>query len=328
MEIKRWYYNKSFWGSLLVAIALWIYASLNDEYQSTIDVPLQVKAPTGRAIEDVLPTKISIDVKGNGWSLFNYLYLNSIKLCKVNLDDASKADSIYVVHSVDMQKGLEGINKLVIRRFYPDSLRVRTGEVSTKTVNITPNVNIIPRQGFVIVGDVRTEPTAVSITGNTKLIDSILSWKTIMQTYTDVTPNLNSDASSDKNARFSRTIAVSDSMASVIKIKPKNVTIFAPIQQYGEVTFHDVKINVIGGQLPSDNVLLPQLFTVTLSGGIELLSKINASEIILSLDYNAIMNDSNGILIPKVDTLPYTKVINIYPKYIQHKKIITNTTNL
>jgi len=65
---------------------------------------------------------------------------------------------------------------------------------------------------------------------------------------------------------------------------------------------------------------------VTLVGGIELLNKISAADIKISLDYNEIISDSTGILTPTITIPPYTKLLNITPHFIQHK-IIINSPN-
>ena len=312
-EKENWYKTKKFWGALFIAVALWMYASLNDEYQTVVEVPLTITPPKGRAIENILPNKISIDVKGNGWYLFNYLYVNNIKRCRVNLNDVRKDDTIYTISAIDMQKGLDAINKIVPQRFYPDQINVVTGETLTKEVNIISNANINLREGFVLVGDVKTEPQTVTIQGNKNLIDDIKVWKTKELQLNNI------------NSSFSHTVQVSDSLSSVIEVIPSDITIFASVQQYSEVTFNDIEIRILGGQLPNEHTLSPLLITVTLTGGIDLLSKIKASDISVTVDYETIMNNKSGIIVPVVTAPPFTKILNIQPKFLHHNIHIRRT---
>ena len=306
MEKEYWYKTKKFWVALLFAISLWVYASFNEEYQALVDIPLTITPPSGRSIEDILPSRISVDVAGSGWYLFNYLYINNIKRCKINLNDVRKDDTVYIISSLDMQKGLEGINRVIAKRFYPDQISVRTGEIDSTHVSIIPNVKINLRDGFVLVGNLGTEPQTVTITGNRNLIDTIRTWQTNRLRLNEV------------NSSFSHTVQVSDSLSSVIDVSPSEITVFASVEQYAEITFSDIEVQVVGGQLPPEHTISPQFFTVTLSGGIELLSKIKSSDISITVNFETIMNDRNGIIRPVVTVPPFTKLMNTEPTFLKH----------
>jgi len=309
-ENKHWYSTKKFWGSLLFAIALWIYASLSDDYQTIIDVPLVVSAPTGRAIETVLPNNVSVDVSGQGWYLFNHIYLNKLKKCYVNLDEVRKIDSFYIVNTVDMQKGLVNLNKITPLRVYPDEFQVTTGEIGSKEVEIIPDVDINLKDGFVLVGNIKSELSTVTITGNIRLIDSIHSWRTQKVSFDNV------------NTSFSKKIAVSDSLSSVITIEPNNILIYATVQQYGERTFDDIPIEVIGGKLSNNHKILPRFFSITLTGGIDVLNKLSSNDISITVDVDAIMKNNTGLLKPNLSIPPYTNILNMYPNFVQHTILI------
>ena len=306
MGKKRWYKTRTFWGSLLIAIGLWIYATLQDEYHTVVAVPLIVEPPTGRAIENILPNRVSIDVAGTGWYLFNYMYVNKLKKCKVNLDDVRKDDTIYVISSIDMQKGLEGLNRITPQRFYPERINVKTGEIVEKEVRIVSDAKVNLKDGFVLVGDIKTEPQTVTIIGNKNLIDTIRIWKTKKIEFNRV------------NTSFSHIVQASDSLSSVIDITPKDITIFATVQQYGEKTFNDIEIRIINGQLPPEHIISPKYLSVTLSGGIELLNKIKSSDISITVDYEAIISDRNGIIKPVITIPPFTKMLNAEPVFLKH----------
>jgi len=307
MEKKHWYKTKNFWGALFVAFGLWMYVSLTDEYQTVVSVPLTVVPPTDRSIENNIPSRISVDVAGNGWHLFNYIYANNIKKCSVKLDEVRRDDdSIFVISSMDMQKGLEGISRIVPQRFHPERIRVITGEIVEKEVRVVTDVNVNLKDGFVIIGDINTEPQTVTIIGNRNLIDSIRFWKTKNIQFNNV------------NSNFSHTVQVSDSLSSVIDVRPQTVTVFADVQQYAEMTFNDVEVRVINGHLPPQHIISPQFFSVTLSGGIEILSKINTSDIFITVDYEAIINNKSGVIKPTITVPPFTKMLNVSPQFLHH----------
>jgi YbbR domain-containing protein len=308
-EEKTWYQTKKFWGSLFLAIALWIYASLNDEYQTIIDIPITVSAPEDRALETVLPNIISVDASGSGWNLFYNSYLNKLKKCYINLESVKKTDSSYIISRVDMQKGLINFNKTTPQRFYPDEFVIKTGEISNKDVEIIPDVDIDLKNGFVLVGNVKSETQYVNISGNVNLIDSIKSWKTQKIKLDEV------------NSSFSQLVSVSDSLNSVVKIHPNKILIYGNIQQYSEQTFDDIPLEIIGGQLPQNYNISPKFFSVTLTGGIDILNKIRPDDISAVIEYDTIMANNTGILKPILNIPPFTKVLNTEPNYLRYNII-------
>ena len=313
LKQAEWYKNRSFWITLIIAILLWIYINLNDDYITMIEVPLSVVPPTGRAIEQKINNYISVEFKGSGWNLFNYLYLNKNKRCYINLDNVTRDDSLYTIGSLDFQKGLEDINKIVPQRFHPNRIRITTGEIENKKVDVKSDVALKLKDGFILVGGVNTEPNTVTISGNSKSIEHINLWKTMPAEFKNI------------NMSFNHTVDLSDSLASIIKVNPNKVKLYGEIQQYAEITFDDIELKVISGNLPDNHTISPTNFSVTLIGGVEHLNKISAKDIELTIDYNKIINDTVGILTPVLKIPPFTKIMDIKPKVIYHRiKIISN----
>ena len=66
----------------------------------------------------------------------------------------------------------------------------------------------------------------------------------------------------------------------------------------------------------------PRYFSVTLSGGIDVINKLQQENISISINYQDILNDSTGIIKPTVTIPNNTKLLSISPKYIIHNEII------
>ncbi len=311
MKKKRWYFSKMFFGAVLLAIALWGYASLNEEYQTVVELPLVVEPPPDKAIETSVPNEIFIDVIGSGWYLFNHVYFNNLKKCYVALTDANKRDSQYVIETVDMQKGIQNLaGKLTLRQIFPDVIAVKTGDIQSKEVKILPDVKINLKEGFAIVGGIRVNPPTATIKGNNNILDLIDAWKTKSIILDDVSMSI------------SQQIQLSDSLKSIIKVEPGVVTINAAIQPYSEVTLDDIPLQVADAKILKNHELKPVFFSVTLSGGIDVISKISSSDVTVSINYDDLLNDATGIIKPNINIPPYTKVLDYSPKYIFHKEIV------
>lgn len=304
----KWFKNKSFWIILLLTIFFWMYVSFNDNYITMLEIPLIVVPPKGRAIEQELNNFINVEIEGSGWNLFNYLYINKAKKCVVLLDNIEREDTTtYIINNVDFQKGLENISKVRPRRFYPARLNITTDKIVEKKVDVNPDVMLKVKEGFILVGGVRTEPNTVVISGNSESLKNISQWKTTYNEFRNI------------NTSFNYIVDVSDHLISIINVEPKKIKIYGEIQQYAEITFDDIGLKIIGGQINNNHILLPTNFKVTLIGGIEQLNKITPDDIELTIDYDSIMNDTTGILVPILNIPPFTKVMDITPKVIYHK---------
>jgi len=302
-----WFRKISFWMTLLLAVLLWFYINLNDTYKMMVNVPLYVTPPKGRAIEQQLQNTISIEMEGSGWNLLNYVYLNQAKRCNIHLDSVPRDSISYIISSLDFQKGLDGVNKISPRRFYPPRLNVTTDEIEDKRVNVKPDIIMKLKPGFVLVGSTYTDPESILISGNKKSLENITEWKTMNTEFNNV------------NASFNYIVNLSDSLNSIIKLDPNKVKLYGEVQQYGEITFDDITLKIIGGQLPNNHIIIPNNFKITLSGGIEYLKNINTSDIELTIDYDDVINDTVGLLIPALKIPPFTIKMNIEPKFIHHK---------
>ncbi len=308
---KNWYKSKKFWGAFLVALAFWGYVSLNDNYNIVITVPLTVEPPQNRANLTSLPNKINTDISGTGWSLINNLYFNNIKRCHIKLDDIQTQDSIYTITPVDMQKGLQNLTKVSFNRFVPNAIKIITTKLDSKEIEVIPKINIEPAIGFSQVGKVKVSPANVTIKGNRELLKNIEQWFTEQLTFENVTSS------------FSKQVYLADSMSSIVKVVPEIVTISAAIQHYAELTLEDIPIKIKGSnKILSNYSLKPHHFSITLSGGIDIIKKLDNNDVSIAVQYKDIVNGSTGILKPEITIPPYTKLVKIEPEYIFYNKIV------
>lgn len=308
---KHWYLSKTFWGAFLLAIALWCYASLSEEYQVMIEIPLTVEAPKDKASETTIPKEISVDVSGTGWYLFNHLYLNNIKRCYIKLDNVAFQDSVYTITAVDMQKGLQNLAKITYQRFFPDLITIKTDDLFEKEVPIVPDIQVSPAEGFSLVGNVKVIPSTVIVKGNEKIIKTIEKWATENLIFNDV------------SASFSKQVFLSDTLQSVLQLSRNTVDINVLVQPYSEITLDDIPLQIVGAPQIMKNILVePNYFSVTLRGGIDIISRISNSDISITINYRDIINDSTGILRPNITIPPYTSILNTSPKYVFHSEIV------
>ncbi|MFA6570544.1 MAG: hypothetical protein WCT77_04835 [Bacteroidota bacterium] len=316
-KLKEILVSKSFIGSIILATALWGYNALNSEYRPVVDIPLTVKLPTDRAIENVLPPKISVKVKGNGWDIFYLMFLTSAAKCNIDLSGKNIKDSLFTVQRADIFKGLEYLMNVEPTDVIPESLVLKTGSIDDKTIPVLSRIDIKPREGFVIVGDVKVEPQYIRVSGNEKIIKSLKKWFTSTYLVKDCY----------KSQSF--VIPLMDSLKETVKLSGKTVTVSFDVQAAAELTIHDVEIKIRGGgSLPKNNYLLPSRINITVRGGVDELTNFDRSKVSAVVEFSDIINDSLGILVPKIIVEDKTvKIINVEPGFLYHRIRVKDIRN-
>jgi YbbR domain-containing protein len=314
-RIKRLIKSKAFVGSLLFAVALWIYTSLNSEYTPFVKVPLSVILPSDKAIESNLPSSISLKVRGGGWQLFYLIFFNSTKQCVVDLSDKTINEKEYIITRMDFLKGIENIVDVEPIDVLPESVKLILGRMVTKKVPVNPILSIKPKDGFIAMADFKISPDSIKVTGNEKNLQKLKYWNT-KKVYID-------------NIFRSETIPVplSDSLSSILKLSHNYVNVSIEVQQSADKTIYDIPVTVKGGALPKNSRIFPQIVSVVIHGGVEQIASISKYDIDSYVEYKDIISDSTGILKPKIEIPDKVSNYFVHPRYIYHYKNIKSLKN-
>jgi hypothetical protein len=295
-------------GSMLFAVALWSYTSFNSEYKTYISIPFNVILPKDRAIEAQIPRFLDVEVSGSGWNIFNLIYFNNSKQIIVDLTSKKIEDSVYTISRNDLVKSVHSIEKVALTDIIPDNLLLKTGSIGSYKVPVFDRITVIPNENFTLVGKLLLIPDSIKISGNNKVVSKISKWFTQEAVYEGA------------NLPFKSQVELSDTLSQVIDLSRKHVEFYADIQLTAEIIVPDVEIIVRGGSSPKNSKFYPSFVTVTLQGGIKELQRINRDKIAVSIDLNQILNDSTGVIIPKVEYPEGLKLLNVQPAFIYHFK--------
>lgn len=298
--------RKSFWGAVLFAFALWVYSSLNGEYVTIVEVPVSVKLPITRAIKNNIRKTISIEVKGKGWNLFDLIFFNSSAKVLIDLTGSQITEGSVEIGRNEILRGVQFFKNVEAINAYPELITIETGLIEIVKVPIKSNVILNLRQGFTIVGHVDFIPDSIEVRGSKNVINNLNFWNTAHFKIDDI------------HKPFSMNVTLSDSMSSILTLSRKSVRIFADIQQISDLKINDIKFTINGGSPPDQHSFNPTNFDVTIRGGIDVISKITSDDILISIDYNQILSDSTGLIIPTVRARKKFDIISIDPPYLYH----------
>ncbi len=285
---------------------MWLYVSLNGNYSTFLSVPVRVVTNENQAIESSIPDRVLVEVKGRGWDLLNLKYIQKNFECRIDLSKFNQTSGDIEISHSRLLQSLTALELTEIKNINPDYFVVTLGNVDSRDVPIEPDIQVIPRQGFVQVGNIELKPNIANVKGYSKVIREIKTLFTEKVTLEDV---------------FKKTkgrINILDTFNQAIRIKPRNIAYSFDVQQNCNIEIKQIPIEVRGGQDAVTNRLTPIRVNVHLEGGVEEIAKINHGDIKAVLDYREIINDSTGILVPKIILPPNIKLIRIEPKFINH----------
>ncbi len=303
-EISQKLTSKTVIGSVLFAISLWIYTSLNDEYITNVRIPLKVELPENRAPERQPPENLTVKVQGTGWQLFNLSVFNSAKECRLTLDESKfNLDSINVTR-IELLNSMLGMVNVEPKDVYPEQVSIYTGLIGEKYVKIKLMVNIETKQGFRRVGGLSFKPDSILIRGNKKLIKDINYWPTEELSFKNLYES------------FEYEVELKDSLAEIVELSESVVLISGEIQQEAEITIPDVNISVRGTKPRINYTINPQRIEITLVGGIKQIENVNPGKISAFVNSYSIVNDTTGIIIPNIVYPDSLELFRIKPSYL------------
>ncbi|KAA0210299.1 MAG: hypothetical protein OZ913_02835 [Ignavibacteriaceae bacterium] len=289
--------------ALIIAVILWLYLSLNSSFNYSIEVPLRLQMSDEQSTGNNVPDTLTIALNGNGWDLLSVV-LNPDLEYRYDISNFKRDAKIVTMQQANERIGIPF--SIRINSIDPDTVYVSYGNVSSKYVPVINNIEIEPRIGYDIVGRPSISPDSVKVSGPAAEIRKINS----VQTESKLISDVNSDLL--VNAKLENKFSAS------VKLETTDVSISYQIELSAEKTFNDLTIKI--DNLPPENevLLIPPTISVTLRGGVDELSGIDASEINVHLSFEEIYADTLGFVIPKIDTPPNIELLGIVPDRFQY----------
>ena len=283
---------------------LWLSVNMAYEYQTSLSVPVVLEnIKPNRALARPVPQTISIKIKTTGWQLVGLYFVPTLRYA-LDLSDVSNRISFITSKEIPERVDLpEGIRTLEIK---PDTITVVLDEKIKKNVPIEPVVQMSFREGYGVVGEIKSVPDSITLTGARSLLDRIERWQTVPHTFA----NLRSEV----NAR----VRVSDSLSFGVSPFPTSVDLQCDVQPTAEKNFDAILVEV--NQVPGNRlvVLIPPKINIIVRGGIEQIAALDKKEFSAYIDYKSILLDTTGSIQPVVTTPKDIRIVRQDPERLQY----------
>jgi len=291
-------------ASFLLSSLLWVSLNLNQVYDVVRTVPVNVRVNKPYAVSGNIPLNLEVKFRGVGWNLIRLFTSFNLEF---NYDvNARKTESFSVLTKDYLESSLMLSQGLTITSVYPETLFVVVENYEEKYVHLRPNLHINCREGYQVVGKPVLEPDSIKIGGGENLLKNLNFLNTGFIAFENV------------NAPISRNILISDSLTNIISVSQNEVKLTINVELTAEKEFKNIILSVPNTPADKEVLLIPQSVSVQLKGGVNQLANVEPGSIRAMIDYNNILSDSTGSLVPVFEVPEGCTVISVKPETIQY----------
>ncbi|MDZ7772327.1 MAG: hypothetical protein U5K31_06270 [Balneolaceae bacterium] len=266
--------------AFVLALGLWLLVELSSEFPLTLNMPLELgNMPADRALVEELPDMVTVNVTGEGWDLIT-LYNNPTPIyvdvteSEINLSD-----------EVRRHITRPGIT---VQRVQPLTLSLEMEERVSRTVSVTPHVELGFRERFGQVSEARVVPDSVTITGAASLVDTLTSWPTRPTAITGI------------GGDVSRELELQDP-GELIELDRQAVSYQMDVSEFTEA---EVRVPITTQNLPPGRSVnySPSVLTVTYDVPIDQYRLVEDQVPFNAwVTYEQILSDSTGFVTPELE---------------------------
>ena len=267
-------------GSLILAILLWIFVVSEKKYNMILDLPIEARNLSAQmAHKEEVPSYASIKIRGTGRDLFKSILLKNYAGFKLVID----LEGISEEYEFNLNDYFEkyprkvvlplNYNLSFVEVIHPNRIKISLDEYQVKKVPIISNLYISPSPGYMLVGDIKLKPKMIEIAGPKEEIALINHVETAYDTISNIT-----NAYKGNIKIFSK--------KNLIKYSPFYVEVSLDIQQISERIIADIP--VIINDVPEKIRVFPSPQTVSLTvvGGLQRIASLQPDEINVIISFN------------------------------------------
>lgn len=158
--------------SIIIALVMWVVVNLGRDLNTTVEFELTVgELPTNMALASDLPERVTATVSGEGWRLLPLR--NNIQTIALDINQPE----VLLADMIREKVGATGVNVLAVQ---PAMLRTVLEDRMSKRVPVQIRQDLSFRGQHNIVGELRSMPDSISITGARSIVEGIQYWPTTL----------------------------------------------------------------------------------------------------------------------------------------------------
>ena len=265
-------------GSFLIALTLWFLVATDKEYSYQLKIPLKIlRLAPGKTLREKIPSQAVLEVRGKGRALLAMWFYDikfNLELPNIKRDQTLTLTDY--LNFIDLPSTL-GIEVMEIIEPTTLNLKVDDNIVTEKPIRLSGHIGVA--DGYVLL-KYEFDTDSVELVGAKTLIRKI--------------PSIDTDTleMNEQNARFEYKVDLKNPYPDLVELTPRAVHVTFDIQRLGEHTINGIPIRIIN--IPPNlevQAIPPEIRSLRIKGGVDLLAGIQPKDIIAEIDYNSYRPD-------------------------------------
>jgi hypothetical protein len=271
-----------FIASVIFAVILWGSISLSDIFYTNVDVNLTLtNFPQGYTTGSILPEKIQLRVKGQGWKLVS-INVGPETEFRVSVGGDSGIHNLNLYNYLESNRWL--LSDVEIINILPDSIRFFVERIISKKLPVISGLELEYKPGYGLASDIVFKPDSVVVSGPFSILKKMGKIKTTDKTLSP----LDSRTETEVNLPSMNGFNYSANLIEVI----------LDVQRIVDKQFENIIVDVIDIPSRKEVVLLPNKIGFNVRGGIEILGKLKPEQFRAFIRYQSLVQDTTGSVIP------------------------------
>jgi YbbR domain-containing protein len=287
-------------AALVMALLLWFHVATEKVYEYTKSFPLTISnVPKGLILSEQVPKEVRVRIRGKGKGLLKLLLMEKEKL-QIDTKNFKVGESDYTPKPEEIPIP-EGLELKVEEILSPKSIKINLDRLTEKKVSIRSQITILPKEGYLQVGEVSLAPNEVAISGPIKLVRGIESIDTEKKVLEDVAEPI-----SDR-------IGLTLPKGYNLDLSFKQVNFSANVQKAMEKEIPGVPVETIN--VPSGRMakVQPDSIKVVILGGENLMSHLTKDQIKVTIDCGRVKRNVETKLKPLIKLPLMTSLVRTEP---------------
>lgn len=296
---------------LFLSFVFWYLNSLGKDIEVDIRYPVRyVNIPKERVLVEDLPAKLTLFLKGPGYSILKLKISGTKTPVILDVSDinyrrvpGSSTLSYYVITSGLIPKLTNQLRaECRITSIQPDTLFFSFDRIVTKTVPVAADIEVVTDKQYFIKGKIIAEPDSVIITGPYHVVDTISVVRTRKRRLTGV------------NETLKKNFALIEGTNYIVSEKKVSLTI--PVEQFTEAEIV-VPVRILNIPDSIDIKIFPDVVTVKCLVAISDYRKISELPFEVILDAGkADLTSSEKIPVDIINVPPFVNSLRFAPSKV------------
>lgn len=302
----RWKKILTFMFFILLSCVFWMMQVYRQKYEATLTIPIKyINIPDSIVFETELPKIVQARIKDDGATLFRYYLTRRSDSLVVDIRDAIKGTQDRVLQGRNFEQLIR--TKLFVTSelisYAPTRMSYAYALLHSKKLSVIYYGDVALDPGYMLDGDLTTNPDSVMIYGSKASLDTMYFAYTVSDTL--------------RHIKSAKTVTVKMKPIAGIKYVPNEVKLQIPVDEFIK---KEVEVPITCINLPEklDIKLFPSTVKIEFFVGLKRSDNINSNNFEVTIDYNDIRNLKDMTIPVRITDSPdYIRAMTPIPSEVE-----------